>query len=100
MRLVNAERSCGITVQGVGACSCSIATDAMWARVWPTRRSASLSAPGRAPNKPSGPHRNGVHGGEAGVLRGRDKPRPSVGFGLQVGDGDGLAGGIAVHTRT
>ena len=32
--------------------------------------------------------------------RGGDEARPSVGFGLEVGDGDRLTGGIAVHART
>ena len=65
-----------------------------------------MSSPGRLPNRPSAPeddaggaHRDGVHGGEAGVERGGDEPRPAVGFGFEVGDGDRLAGGIAVDTR-
>ena len=34
----------------------------------------------RAPNDAGGAHRDGVHGGEARVERGRDEPWPAVGF--------------------
>lgn len=54
-RLVSAERSRGITIDGVGARSWRIATHAMCARVWPTRRSDSLSSPACAPKRPSAP---------------------------------------------
>ena len=54
-RLASAERSRGITVDGVGACSCRSATHAMCARVCATRRSASFSSPDWVPNSPSAP---------------------------------------------
>ena len=44
-------------------------------------------------------HRDGVHGGEAGVERGGDEPGPPCGRGFQVGDRDGLTGGVALHAR-
>ena len=44
-----------MTVDGVGACSCRIATHAMCASVCATRLSASLSSPGSEPNRPSAP---------------------------------------------
>jgi hypothetical protein len=31
-------------------------------------------------------------------MRTRHHARPAIDFGLHVGDGDGLAGGVAVHT--
>ena len=45
-------------------------------------------------------HRDGVHGGEAGVDRGGDEPGPALCGGFQVGDRDGLSGGIALDART
>ena len=47
-----------------------------------------------------GAHRDGVHGGEASVQRGGNEARPPFSCVLQVGDGDGLAAGVAVDART
>jgi hypothetical protein len=40
-----------------------------------------------------------VHRGEAGADRGWDKPRPPLYSPFDIGDRNGLAAGIAVHTR-
>ena len=51
----------------------------------------------RAQHDAGGPHRDGMHRGEAGPDRGRDEPRPPLYCRLDVGDRDRLAGGVAVH---
>ena len=47
-----------------------------------------------------GAHGQGVHGGEPGLARGGDEVRPAVGDGVQVSDGDGRAGAVAVDARS
>src|SRR6478752_2076067 len=76
-RLASAARSWGMTVDGAGAEEAERAKDDA----------------GRA-------HRHGVHGGEAAVERGGNEPGPALGGGFEVGDGDGLAGGVALDAGT
>ncbi len=50
----------------------------------------------RAQHEARRAHRDGVHRGEAGVERGGYEPGPSRSRPVQVGDRNGLAGGIAL----
>ena len=77
------------------------------ARAWPTRMSAGSKGPGagaeevqRADDLLAQPHRQGLHGGEPGLLGGGREPRPALRRGGQVLGVDGLAGPEAVQAGT
>ena len=67
------------------------------ASAWPMRMSAGSKAPDgaeqvqRADDLVAQPHRQGLHGGEPGLLGGGGEPGPALRFGGQVGGGDGRA---------
>jgi hypothetical protein len=88
---------------GVGGCSYKSATQAMWANVWATSRSDSLSSPTWLPNNPSAPdnaggaHRHRVHGGEARFGGGGDELGPPRLLGVKVRNRNRLAGNVAVQ---
>ncbi len=96
-RLVSAERSCGITVDGVGACSCRIATHAMCASVCATSTIGVVEFAGlgaeqteRAQHDAGRAHRHGMHRGEAGVVAaGTNRGQRAISA-RQVGDRDRL----------
>jgi hypothetical protein len=78
-----------------------VATSAI---AWPTRRPTGSKGPGTARNQVqrtddllAQPHRQGLHGGEPGILGGNREPRPAPRFRGQVGGADGLAGPEAVQ---
>jgi hypothetical protein len=54
----------------------------------------------RADDLVAQPHRQGLHGGEPGLLGGGGEPGPALRFGGQVGGGDGPASAEAVQAGT
>ncbi len=87
-RLVSAERSWGITVEGRGRVLLQYRDGRDVGQGLADQEIGFAECAGASAEQAEcahdgacGAHRNGVHGGEAGVARGGDEPRPAVGFG-------------------
>ena len=104
MRWVSAERSCGITVAGVGELFLQNRHARDMRQCLPDQQigltefagPATEQAQG-AQNNAGGAHGHRMHGGDAHLQRGRNELRPPGGRVAQICHRDRMAGGIALH---